>query len=131
MYSDDDVNAAVRNGDITPEGAAALRRSAARAPGPAALEGERLRLVSGFQDVSVAGAAVLTLACMIPFTGRLGAATASFAAGAVAWGLAEHFTRVRRLALTSIVLMLAFVAGTAGFAFFGLTSGEQARNGLW
>jgi hypothetical protein len=32
---------------------------------------------------------------------------------AAAWGLAEFFTRKRRMALPSIVLLLAFVGGVA------------------
>lgn len=139
MYSASDLDEAVRRGDITAEGAAALRRAAvrtrapaeaaARAPDAEALEGERLRLVSGFHDVSVAGAAVLTLVCMAVVAAQLGVKATSFVVAAAAWGLAEHFTRARRLALTSILLLFAFVAA-AGVAAGGVLGGRVAGTAL-
>lgn len=115
MYTEDDLDAAVRRGDISAEGAAAIRRAAAARQAGAA-DGERLRLVSGFQDVSVAGAALLTLACLIALSASAGIATVSAIAAATAWGLAEHFSRARRLALTSIVLALVIVVAAGALA---------------
>lgn len=135
MYSDADLDEAVRRGDIAAEAAAALRRSAAQGRAPAeadtrgpdadALEGERLRLVSGFHDVSVAGAALLTLVCLAVVAARMGVGAVSFVSAVAAWGLAEHFTRVRRLALTSIVLLLVLAAAVGG-AVAGVVGAQVA-----
>ncbi len=65
---------------------------------------EHFRLVSGFNDIFVAIAAIIALVAAGSIGGGLLVA-------AVAWGLAEFFTRKRRMALPSIVLLVAFVSG--------------------
>ena len=66
---------------------------------------EKLRLVTGFNDIFV------TIGILM-FLGALTFLTFSFPMIAVAaWALAEFFTRRRRMALPSIVLLIAFVGG--------------------
>lgn len=74
---------------------------------------ENLRFVGGFADVFV----TIGIALFLWAVGRLsdvpGAAHASWLSVAVAsWLLAEYFTRVRRMALPSIVLLLAFAVSS-------------------
>ncbi|GGE28900.1 hypothetical protein GCM10007276_02570 [Agaricicola taiwanensis] len=86
---------------------------------------EKLRFITGFNDIFV------TLGCGL-FLGALGYLASQFhgalAGGAVAatsWLLAEYFTRRRRMALPSIVLVGTFVAGVfiaASGAFHGAVS---------
>ena len=78
---------------------------------------EHFRLITGFNDIFVTIAVVLVLVAMAgigqvftpdldgppPFSGLL-------IAGA-SWTMAEFFTRKRRMALPSIILLLAFVGG--------------------
>jgi hypothetical protein len=75
---------------------------------------EKLRLVTGFNDIFV------TIGLLL-FLGALGFLTFSFTIiAAAAWALAEFFTRKRRMALPSIVLLIAFVGGvflTVGSSF--------------
>jgi len=138
MYLDEDLEAAVASGAVSAEAADALRAHvAARHQMPLGDE-EHFRLITGFNDIFVTIAAVMILFAMAaigpvftpdlngppPFSGVL-------VAGA-AWTMAEFFTRKRRMALPSIVLLLAFVGGVMeallGFmvmAFDGQDPGER------
>lgn len=69
-------------------------------------DAENFRLLTGFNDIFVAlacGLLLVAVASLTPF--RFG----SLLVAATAWGLAEYFTRQRRMALPSILLLVAFV----------------------
>jgi hypothetical protein len=135
MYSESDLEAAVAAGALTPEAAAALRSYVAGRRETPAVDEEHFRLITGFNDIFVGIAAVILLVAVgwignsipphvefdgpSPFGGLLVAATA--------WGLAEFFTRKRRMALPSILLLLAFAGGVmaTGFVALVLAFGEQ------
>ena len=102
MYDDDDLDAAVAAGAIRAETAIALREFVARRragpeAGPVADE-EQFRLLTGFNDIFVTIAAVLLLVAVGWLAGELVPAAAGLAVAAVSWGLAEYFTRRRRMA---------------------------------
>lgn len=119
MYSESELEAAVAAGALSPEAADALRNYVAGRRATPAVDEEHFRLLTGFNDIFVSVAAVILLVAMAwigqsippvigedgpsPFSGLLVAASA--------WGLAEFFTRRRRMALPSIILLLAFVGG--------------------
>jgi hypothetical protein len=119
MYSESDIDGAVAAGAITRETATALRDHIAQSHAAPAVDEEHFRLLTGFNDifVSIAAAAVLVgmawlgESITLPLAGVLVAATS--------WGLAEYFTRTRRMALPSILLLIAFVGGV-GAAQVGL-----------
>ena len=115
QFSDDDLEAAVAAGAVPAETAAGFRAFVERRASPAADE-ESFRLLTGFNDIFVAIAAIMVLAAL----GWLGAQKAPGYAGlliaAASWALAEFFTRRRRMALPSILLLLAFVGGVAANA---------------
>jgi hypothetical protein len=124
MYSESDLDAAIAAGALSPEAGAALRNFVAADRTAPAVDEEHFRLLTGFNDIFVSIAAVILLVAVgwignaihvtantplaSPFAGAFVAATA--------WGLAEFFTRQRRMALPSIILLLAFVAGVFGTA---------------
>ena len=126
MYSESDLEAAVAAGALTPEAARQLRDFVARQKSLPAADEEHFRLLTGFNDIFVGLATVILLVAVAwlantippqidgdgpsPFAGL-------FVAG-VAWSLAEFFTRKRRMALPSIVLLLAFVGGVFATVFF-------------
>ncbi|HET9638309.1 MAG TPA: hypothetical protein VFP12_03805 [Allosphingosinicella sp.] len=128
MYSDSDLEAAVAAGALSPDAASALRTYVASRSGAAAVDEEHFRLLTGFNDIFVAIAAAILLFAVgwigyavgphidgdgpSPFAGLFVAATA--------WGLAEFFTRKRRMALPSIILLLAFTGGVLLTAFVTL-----------
>lgn len=101
MYSESDIQSAVDAGIMPAETAAALREHvAAKRQMPAADE-EHFRLLGGFNDVFVTLALLLVL--FFPIAIGNGYVVAAFC-----WGIAELVTRQRRLALPSIVLLVAF-----------------------
>lgn len=137
MYSENDLQSAVKAGVIEPSMADALRDFVGRTNTAAQANEEHFRLVSGFNDIFVTIAAVIMLFAMwwignslqtdlhnysgtgkpseaIDY-GRYKAVGPIFCA-AMAWCLAEYFTRVRRMALPSILLLLALVIGI----YFGI-----------
>ena len=117
MYSDEDINSAVAAGALSAEAASALRSHVSTIREMPRGDEENFRLITSFNDVFVTIGAVI----MLVAAGAIGDAIVpsedgpSFLAGALvaatAWGLAEFFTRKRRMALPSIVLLLAFVGG--------------------
>jgi hypothetical protein len=111
MYSEQDVRDAVAAGAISAEAAEGLRTYVEGARVAPATDEETFRLLNSFNDIFVTIAAVLLLVAM----GGIGRAIAPGVGGvlvaAAAWGMAEYFTRQRRMALPSIVLLLAFVGG--------------------
>jgi ABC-type uncharacterized transport system permease subunit len=121
MYSDSDLEAAVAAGALSPEAAASLRNYVAGRAASPAVDEEHFRLITGFNDIFVSVAAAIlffalgwigsTIGPKIDFDGPspVGPALVAIAA----WGLAEFFTRKRRMALPSILMLLAFVGGVA------------------
>jgi hypothetical protein len=121
MYSDNDLEAAVAAGALTPEAASALRDYVARRSAAPAVDEEHFRLITGFNDIFVAIAAAIMLAALAWIGSAYGpriegdgpSPLSGLFVAVAAWGLAEFFTRKRRMALPSILLLLAFVGGVA------------------
>jgi len=127
MYSESDLESAVAAGALSADQAAAFRNFVASSSHMPAVDEEHFRLLTGFNDIFVSIATVILLVAVgwigyyippniegngpSPFSGLLVAGTA--------WGLAEFFTRQRRMALPSILLLLAFVGGV--FVLSGLS----------
>lgn len=70
---------------------------------------EKLRLVTGFNDIFVTIGLVLFLGALTFLISSVNELLAAPAVAAASWALAEFFTRRRRLALPSIVLLVSFV----------------------
>ncbi|HTI30755.1 MAG TPA: hypothetical protein VL405_01385 [Sphingomonas sp.] len=135
MYSEQDIENAVAAGAMTPATAAALRAHVEASRATPAVDEENFRLLTGFNDIFVTIAAVILLFAVAwigytipphledkgptPFMGAFVAVTA--------WLLAEYFTRQRRMALPSIILLLAFSGGVfaATMTLGGLIVGEE------
>ncbi len=130
MYSDTDLQSAIAAGAISAEAADALRVHVSTVRQSPIVDEEQFRLLTGFNDIFVAIAVVILLVAVAgigqaitpgmdappPFAGVFVAGTA--------WGLAEFFTRRRRMALPSIILLLAFMGGLfEGLLGIGFLSG--------
>jgi len=121
MYSDSDLEAAVAAGAVTPEAANALRNYVNDQRPTPAVDEEHFRLITGFNDIFVSIAAVILLFALAWIGSTIGpridfdgpSPVAGILVAGAAWGLAEFFTRKRRMALPSILLLLAFVGGVA------------------
>ncbi|MFN3389747.1 MAG: hypothetical protein ACK40O_12545 [Allosphingosinicella sp.] len=136
MYSDTDIESAVAAGAITPQAADALRHHIAASRSTHVVDEEHFRLITGFNDIFVGIAAAILLFALawighsmgpnIDFDGP--SPTSGILVAAAAWGLAEFFTKKRRMALPSILLLLAFTLALAEAAFSGVVVmlGEEA-----
>lgn len=113
MYSESDLQSAVAAGAISHEAAEALRAHAGGLRAAPSADEEHFRLITGFNDIFVTIAAVLLLVAAAGIGHAIGPGVPGLLVAGVAWGLAEFFTRKRRMALPSIVLLLAFVGGIA------------------
>lgn len=124
MYTEEDIASAITSGVLTPETAAAFRAHVAKLKSRLPADEEYFRLVSGFHDIFVVIACLLLLTSVASIGAVLAPWLGAVGVSAVAWTLAESFTRKRRMALLAIVLALAFIGGTlvAGFLFLGKTT---------
>jgi len=123
-----ELEAAVAKGVIDRDSADSLaefliqnRNAAASDP-----DEERLRLITGFNDIFVTIGIGLFLGALyyllgFGLQGSLGVAVAS-------WGLAEIFTKRKRMALPSIVLLIIFVVSSAVTSWHFFVPGIEASS---
>lgn len=139
MYSESDIDGAVAAGAISPQAASALRRHVATAHAAPAVDEEHFRLLTGFNDIFVSIAIALLLAALGQIGFRISHGLGGAFVAAAAWMLAFYFTAKRRMALPSILLLLAFVGGVAGglvglietvWPHIGDTAGALAASGV-
>lgn len=113
MYSESDIDDAVAAGALSSEAAWTFRRHiASRRAAPPADE-EQFRLLTGFNDIFVSIAIALLLAAVAGIGNVVAAPVGGAGVAGTAWLLAEYFTAKRRMALPSIVLLIAFVGAVA------------------
>jgi hypothetical protein len=142
MYNQQDLDEAVAAGAIDAAAAASLRNFFDANRATPAVDEEQFRLINSFNDIFVSIASAILLFAVGWIGQAIGAALglvlsahgepgpsflAPAAIAATAWGLATFFTAKRRMALPSILLLLAFVGGvmaTAGFSL-GLAIGPD------
>src|SRR5947209_12244774 len=135
MYSQQELDDAVTSGVITEQAAGALRSYVEQQRSTAIPDEEQFRLLTGFNDIFVSiAAAILQFAVgwigqsigqstglIISDHGETGPSfLAPLAVGGTAWALALFFTAKRRMALPSILLLLAFVGGVLATSAFVL-----------
>ncbi len=111
MYSDEDIASAVKAGVLTKEAASAFRSHVAGHNSSSVVDEESFRLITGFNDIFVVIASLLLLTSVTWIGSSVSLLLGVSLQAVTAWGLAEYFTRKRRMALPSIMLLLAFVGG--------------------
>jgi hypothetical protein len=124
----------VEQGIITAEQAQRLRalENVGELPElPVSPDDEQLRFISGFSDVFVTIGLAMFLGAIGLFAAQIGGGLgAGIAIAATTWLLAEFFTRVRRMALPSIVLLIVFACAVfvaAGHAIDANSAGYLPR----
>ena len=132
MYSQQELDDAVASGVITADAANALRAHIERQRSTAIPDEEQFRLITGFNDIFVSIAAAILLFAVGWIGQSIGRSVnltlgpegpsllAPLAVASTAWGLALYFTARRRMALPSILLLLAFVGGVFATTLFSL-----------
>ncbi len=114
------VEVAVAAGVLTPALAEAFRNHVAAGRSTPTVDEESFRLLTGFNDIFVSIALVLLLTALAWIGGAVSAAIAGLLVAGASWGLAEYFTRQRRMALPSILLLLSFTGGVAATMVGGM-----------
>jgi MFS family permease len=134
MYSQQEIDDAVASGVISADAADALRAHVERQRSTAIADEEQFRLITGFNDIFVSIAAAILLFAVGWIGQWIGTKAgilvdvdgpspiAPLAVAATAWPLAMFFTAKRRMALPSILLLLAFVFGVFGTVALGLAA---------
>ena len=128
MYGEGDLQDAVAAGAISAEAAQALRDHVSATRSAPVTDEENFRLVTSFNDIFVTIAAVLLLVAMAGIGNAIAPAVGGLLVAAASWGMAEFFTRKRRMALPSIVLLLAFVGGIGSAGFELIPTNADAMN---
>jgi hypothetical protein len=126
MYSEADLESAIASGALTAEAAEALRAHVAGLRSAPAVDEEHFRLITGFNDIFVSIAGILVMVGLGWSGGSASPFVGAALVAAAAWGMAEYFTRQRRMALPSILFLLAFVGSS--FALFMTGVGEAAMS---
>lgn len=127
MYSEQDLESAIAAGVLNADAAQALRNHVNGSRVNPVVDEEQFRLVTGFNDIFVSIAGMLMLVGGGWIGGTVSPSLGGAAVAAIAWGMAEYFTRVRRMALPSIIFMLAFAGGVLATAI-GLISADGSAN---
>lgn len=122
-----ELEAAVKSGVISPEVARDLRNFSAELHDAPLADEERFGLVGGLADVMTAAGLLLLLGGVAFAFAFLPLLAILIVLGA-SWAFAEHFTRQRRMTLTSFVLFGAF-AFAAIFALLAVVSTFPAWRG--
>ena len=142
MYTQQDLDEAVAAGALDATAAASLRDFLDRDRTAPAVDDEQFRFINSFNDIFVTIASAILLfavgwigqsvgqAVGFAVDPRGPSALAPAAIAATAWSLALFFTARRRMALPSILLLLAFVGGVFATTLFTLVTlvGEQSLN---
>jgi hypothetical protein len=135
MYSQQELDDAVASGVVKPEAADALRAYVESQRATPIADEEQFRLITGFNDIFVSIAAAILLFAVGWIGQSIGQSAGlaiepdgpSFVApllvAGTAWSLALFFTARRRMALPSILLLLAFVIGVFATTAFALILG--------
>lgn len=146
MYSQQELDDAVAAGVISAKDADALRAHVETQRSTAIPDEEQFRLITGFNDIFVSIAAAILLFAVgwigqsigqathlyISDNGELGPSfLAPLAIAGTSWALALFFTAKRRMALPSILLLLAFVGAVFATSAFVLVQviGPDRFNG--
>ncbi len=119
MYSEENITSAIDAGILTEQTAAAFRAHVAQTKPSPIVDEEHFRLVTGFNDIFVVIACILSLTSVAWIGTVIAPWLGSLFAALVAWGLAEFFVRKRRMALPAIVLLLAFVGNVFATIYAG------------
>ena len=132
MYSQNDLDEAVAAGALSADAATSLRSFVEKQRARPGVDEEHFRLITGFNDIFVAIASAILLFAVGWIGQSIGQSLglviesdgpsplAPLAIAATAWGLALFFTAKRRMALPSILLLLAFVGGIFAATAFSL-----------
>ncbi len=115
MYTDDDLENAVKNGIFTKESIQRFRSHISVKCATQAVDEENFRLIASFNDIFVVIACTLLLFSTGWVTHNIHPSVAMGAILFLSWVLAEFFVLKRKMALPAIILLITFVGSTFAF----------------
>lgn len=135
MYTDADLTDAIAAGAMSQQAADGLRAFVARRQAGPAVDEEQFRLLTGFNDIFVAIATALLLVSAWWLADRIAWGLGGALLAVLSWGLGEYFTRRRRMALPSILLLCSFTGGVFAAVLsasaFTMSQGTRVGSLIW
>ena len=116
MYSEEDLDLAVKQGVFTATSVEEFRELVASSKQTSVVDEENFRLVGGFNDIFIVIACALLLFSSLWVVSPINESLGYLVFAALSWGLSEVFVKRRKMALPAIVLLLTFVGGAFSFA---------------
>lgn len=117
MYSEDDLDNAIHAGVLKQSDVDAFRNHIANANNTAIVDEENFRFLTGFNDIFVVISSLLLLGSASYITAQSTVWGGAVLLMVLSWGLAEYFTKRRKLSLPSIVLIFSFLGGSVWLGF--------------
>ena len=111
MYTDEDLDTAVKNEIFTSESVEKFRAHILDQSNTYVADEENIKLISSFNDIFVVIACALLLLSSAWAAHNIHPAFAAIVVSILSWGLAEFFVLKRKMALPAIVLLITFVGG--------------------
>jgi len=111
MYTDKDLNSAIKNGIFTQDAVEQFRKQLELSSDTVSIDEENFRLIGGFNDIFIVIACALLLFSTVISLRFINDTIAFITFPIMSWGLAEFFIRKRKMALPAIALLLAFISG--------------------
>ncbi|MDH5633596.1 MAG: hypothetical protein OEZ10_11445 [Gammaproteobacteria bacterium] len=112
MYTDEDLEGAVKEGIFTQDSVTQFRSFMASKADVRPADEENIRLVNSFSDIFVVVACALLIFSTAWVTHGLSQTISMLLVVALSWGLAEFFVLRRNMALPAIVLLVSYAGGT-------------------
>jgi hypothetical protein len=128
MYTDDDLNTAVKEGIFDQSSVNQFRQRIAAINGTKAVDEENFRLISGFNDVFVSLSAVILMISAGWVCYSIEPVLAFIVVAGLSWGLSVFFINRRRLALPAILFLMSFVFSCAASVFSLMPHDESSKN---
>ena len=116
MYSDEELNLAVKKGIFSEESVGAFREYVATSKNTPRADEENFKLIGGFNDIFVVIACSLLLFSSWWVLSESNKSIGLCVFTALSWFLSEVFVRKRKMALPAIGLLLSFVGGVFAFS---------------
>ena len=115
MYTDEELNLAVKKGIFSEESVSAFREYVATSKNTPRVDEETFKLIGGFNDIFVVIACSLLLFSSWWVLSESNKSLGLLIFTALSWFLSEVFVRKRKMALPAIGLLLSFVGGVFAF----------------
>jgi len=112
MYTDEDLDSAVKQGVLSPQSVTAFRDFIANSRKTSVVDEENFRLLGGFNDIFVVIACALLLFSSLWVLQLVNPIVAHLVFVILAWWLGDVFILKRKMALPAIFLLLSFVGGS-------------------